>query len=78
MMTANPTPWTTLVDVATLSSALSQGDTRLLDARATASAAPRVLDARFRWPIRSPARAIMPPGICRARCARTSTATWLT
>lgn len=47
MMTANPTPWTTLVDVATLSSALSQGDTRLLDARATASTAPRVLDARF-------------------------------
>lgn len=37
--------WTTLVDVPTLAAALA-GGTRVLDARATASA-PRVLDARF-------------------------------
>ncbi len=39
--------WTTLVDVPTLSAALARGTTALLDARATASAAPRLLDARF-------------------------------
>lgn len=47
MSAPNPTPWTTLVDVATLSHALGGNGTRLLDARATASAAPRLLDARF-------------------------------
>jgi thiosulfate/3-mercaptopyruvate sulfurtransferase len=47
-MTTSPSPgWTTLVDVATLAAALEPDAPRLLDARATASAAPRVLDARF-------------------------------
>lgn len=47
MTAANLEPWTTLVDVATLSNALGGESTRLLDARAAASAAPRLLDARF-------------------------------
>ncbi|WNH49987.1 sulfurtransferase [Stenotrophomonas aracearum] len=47
MTAPNPESWTTLVDVATLSNALGQPDTRLLDARATASAPPRLLDVRF-------------------------------
>ena len=40
---------TPLIDVATLAQALGEGATRLMDARATASAAPalRVVDARF-------------------------------
>lgn len=40
---------TPLIDVATLAHAMGQGATRLMDARATASAAPalRVMDARF-------------------------------
>ena len=46
-MTAVAPAWTTLVDVPTLAAALGAGDTRLLDARATASSAVRVLDARF-------------------------------
>lgn len=40
-------PWTTLVDVATLSAALSSPALRLVDARAKASTAVRVVDARF-------------------------------
>lgn len=47
MTAAKLQPWTTLVDVTTLSHALGGDTTRLLDARATASAAPRLLDARF-------------------------------
>lgn len=47
MTAATPESWTALVDVATLAAALGQGGTRLLDARAAASAAPRLLDARF-------------------------------
>ena len=44
MTAAKLEPWTTLVDVTTLSHALAGDSTRLLDARATASAAPRLLD----------------------------------
>lgn len=46
-MTSPVPAWTTLVAVANLAAALPLGDTRLLDARATASAPLRVLDARF-------------------------------
>lgn len=46
MNTATPT-WTTLVDVADLAATLGQAGTRVLDARATASTAVRVMDARF-------------------------------
>ncbi|MDY0953488.1 sulfurtransferase [Stenotrophomonas rhizophila] len=46
MNTATPT-WTTLVDAADLAATLGQGGTRVLDARATASTAVRVMDARF-------------------------------
>ncbi|WP_411850492.1 sulfurtransferase [Stenotrophomonas sp. LGBM10] len=46
-MTSAPLPWTTLVDVAALADALQQGGARVLDARATASTAVRVVDARF-------------------------------
>lgn len=46
-MNAFPSPWTPLVDVATLAQMLEHGDARLLDARATASTAVRLLDARF-------------------------------
>ncbi|WP_137189035.1 sulfurtransferase [Stenotrophomonas rhizophila] len=46
MNTATPT-WTTLVDAADLAATLGQAGTRVLDARATASTAVRVMDARF-------------------------------
>lgn len=46
MNTATPT-WTTLVDAADLAATLGQVGTRVLDARATASTAVRVMDARF-------------------------------
>lgn len=46
MNTATPT-WTTLVDAADLAATLGQAGTRVLDARATASGAVRVMDARF-------------------------------
>ncbi|MGV8959448.1 MAG: sulfurtransferase [Stenotrophomonas sp.] len=46
MNTAAP-GWTTLVDVAAVAAALSGTGTRLLDARATASAPMRLVDARF-------------------------------
>lgn len=40
-------PWTTLVDVDQLARALGNADVRTMDARATASTAVRVVDARF-------------------------------
>lgn len=46
MNTATP-PWTTLVDAADLAVTLGEDGTRVLDARATASGAVRVMDARF-------------------------------
>ena len=46
MSVINP-PWTTLVDVAALAAALASRSAQLVDARATASVAPRVVDARF-------------------------------
>ncbi|WP_141058773.1 sulfurtransferase [Stenotrophomonas rhizophila] len=46
MNTATST-WTTLVDAADLAATLGQAGTRVLDARATASTAVRVMDARF-------------------------------
>ena len=46
MNTATPA-WTTLVDAADLAATLGQAGTRVLDARATASTAVRVMDARF-------------------------------
>ncbi|MET4614533.1 thiosulfate/3-mercaptopyruvate sulfurtransferase [Stenotrophomonas sp. 2619] len=46
MTTPLPT-WTTLVDAADLAATLGQAGTRVLDARATASTAVRVMDARF-------------------------------
>ncbi len=46
-MTTNSPPWTTLVDVASLAAILQADATRVLDARATASTAVRVMDARF-------------------------------
>jgi len=46
MNTATPT-WTTLVDAADLAATLGEAGTRVLDARATASTAVRVMDARF-------------------------------
>ena len=39
--------WTTLVDVAELANALAQPELRVVDARATASTAVRVMDARY-------------------------------
>ncbi len=42
-----PLSWTTLVDVASLAAALQADALRVVDARATASAAVRVMDARF-------------------------------
>lgn len=46
-MNAATAPWTTLVDVASLAAALDLQHTRVIDARATASTAVRVVDARF-------------------------------
>ena len=46
-MNAIAPPWTTLVDVASLAAALAAQAPRLLDARATASTALRLVDARF-------------------------------
>ncbi|MBD3826717.1 sulfurtransferase [Stenotrophomonas sp.] len=46
-MTSTAFSWTALVDVAALADALQQGGARVLDARATASTAVRVVDARF-------------------------------
>ncbi len=46
-MNAIDPPWTTLVDVAPLAAALAAAPPRLVDARATASTATRVVDARF-------------------------------
>ena len=46
-MNAIASPWTTLVDVASLAAALAAQAPRLLDARATASTALRLVDARF-------------------------------
>jgi len=46
-MNAIDPPWTTLVDVASLAAALAAAPPRLVDARATASTAARVVDARF-------------------------------
>ncbi|MEN5207409.1 sulfurtransferase [Stenotrophomonas terrae] len=46
-MSRNGTSWSTLVDVAELAEALAQQPMRLVDARAVASTALRVVDARF-------------------------------
>ena len=46
-MSPIPTPWTTLVDAGSLAAALSATPPRVVDARATASTAVRVMDARF-------------------------------
>ncbi len=46
-MNAIDPPWTTLVDVAALAAALPSAPPRLVDARATASTALRLVDARF-------------------------------
>ncbi len=46
-MNAIAPPWTTLVDVASLAAALAAQAPRLLDARATASTALRLVDVRF-------------------------------
>lgn len=46
-MTPRLPTWTTLVDAVDLAATLGQAGTRVLDARATASTAVRVMDARF-------------------------------
>jgi len=46
-MTTASSAWTTLIEVPALAALLAQGDASVLDARATASAAVRVMDARF-------------------------------